>query len=186
MQVAALALILAEVGAEGGGALGGLGINGGFFISQLISFGIVFVLLWKWGFPAITGILDKRQAIIREGIENAEQAKRDLADANARAEEILAEARRQSQETIERAAKNAQQEANRIIEEANARAEQITQQHIARIHQEASRARAELSREIVNISIGAAGKVISKSVDNRDNRRLVEEFVAASDKSRNN
>ena len=120
MQVGALALILAE---GGGDALGGLGINGGFFISQLISFGVVFVLLWKWGFPAITGILDKRQAIIREGIENAERAKRDLADANARAEEILAEARRQSQETIERAAKNAQQEANRIIEEANARAE---------------------------------------------------------------
>jgi len=64
--------------------------------------------------------------------------------------------------------------------------EQLTQQQIARIQQEANRARAELSREIVTLSIEAAGQVISKSVDSRDNRRLVEEFVAASDKSRNN
>jgi F-type H+-transporting ATPase subunit b len=182
MELGAIALVLAEGGAQSSG----LGINGAFFISQLISFGVVFVLLWKWGFPAITNILDKRQAIIREGIENAERAKRDLEEANARAEQILAEARRQSQETIERASKNAQQEANRIIEEANARAEQISQQQIARIQQEANRARTELSREIVNLSIEAATRVISKSVDSRDNRRLVEEFVATSDKSRNN
>lgn len=181
MVLGTLALILAE-----GEQSGGLGINGAFFISQVISFGIVFLLLWKWGFPAITNILDKRQAIIREGIENAERARKDLEEANARAEQILADARRQSQETIERAAKNAQQEANRIIEEANARAEQISQQQIARIQQEANRARAELSREIVNLSIGAATQVISKSVDSRDNRRLIEEFVATSDKSRNN
>jgi len=183
MEVGALALILAE---GGGDALGGLGINGGFFLSQLISFGVVFFLLWKWGFPAITNILDKRQAIIREGIENAERAKHDLAEANARAEEILTDARRQAQETIETASKNAQREANRIIEDAQARAEQRYQQQIARIQQEANRARAELSRDVVNLSIEAATRVISKSVDSRDNRRLVEEFVATSDKSRNN
>ena len=51
---------------------------------------------------------------------------------------------------------------------------------MARIQQEAARARAELSRLVVNLSINAAGKVISKSVDNKDNRRLVEEFVNTS------
>jgi F-type H+-transporting ATPase subunit b len=159
---------------------GGLGINALAFLSQLISFLIVFVLLWRWLLPSILQTLDKRQATIREGIENAERAKRDLQEANARAEQILAEARRQAQDTIERAAKVAQQEANRIQEEARIRAEQISQQQIARIQQEANRARAELSRMVVNLSIDAAGKVISRSVDTNDNRRLVEEFVTAS------
>ncbi|MBV9691152.1 MAG: F0F1 ATP synthase subunit B [Ktedonobacteraceae bacterium] len=177
MQVAIFMPLLADASS---GISEGLGINTLAFLSQLVSFGIVFFLLWKYGFPAIIKILDQRQAVIREGVENAEKAKRDLDEASARAEQLLADARRQAQETIEQAAKNAQQEANRIIEDAHARAEQLTQQQVARIQQEANRARNDLSRLVVNLSIDAASKVISRSVDSKDNRRLVEEFVSSS------
>ncbi len=163
--------ILADVGS-------GLGINTLAFISQLVSFGIVFYILWRWGFPVIIRMLDKRQEVIREGIENAERARHDLAEATARAEQVLAESRKQAQETIAQAAKAAEREADRIEEEARARAAQIEQQQIERIRQEAARARAELSRLVVNLSISAASKIISKSVDSNDNRRLVEEFVS--------
>ena len=160
-----------------------LGINAGAFIAQLISFLVVLVVLWKVLIPITLRTLDKRQQTIREGIENAERAKQELSEATARAEQILADARRQAQETIERAAQNAQREAQRIEEEAHARAEQISQQQIARIQQEANRARNELSRLVVNLSIDAAGKVVGRSVDSKDNRRLVEEFVATSNTS---
>src|SRR6516225_462777 len=148
------------------------------FLSQLVSFGIVFLILWKWAFPIVLKSLEKRQAVIREGVENAEKARHDLAEATARAEQVLQEARMQAQETIAQATRVAEREANRIQEEAHARAAQIEQQQVARIQQEAARARAELSRLVVNLSISAAGKVISKSVDSTDNRRLVEEFVS--------
>ncbi len=159
----------------------GLGINALAFLSQLVSFGIVFFLLWKWGFPMIMRTMDRRQAVIREGIENAQKAKTDLEEATARAEAEIAEARRQAQDIITQAQKAGEREARRIEEEAHARAAQIEQQEIARIRQEAARARAEISRLVVNLSIDAAGKVIGRSVDNRDNRRLVEEFVTATE-----
>jgi len=162
--------------------LGGFGINALAFLSQLVSFGIVLLILAKWGLPAITRTLDKRQQVIREGVENAERAKRDLADATARAEQVLLEARKQAQETIAQAARAAEGEANRIREEARAQAEQINRQQIERIQQEAARARAEINRLVVNLTINAASRVIGKSVDSNDNRRLVEEFVSASDK----
>ena len=158
----------------------GLGINTFAFLSQPISFGVVFFILWRWGFPAIIKILDERQAVIREGVENAQRAKRELTEATSRAEQVLLEARREAQQTIERATKVAQDEARRIEEEARAHAEQMSQQQIARIQQEAARARNELSRLVVNLSIDAAGQVIRRSVDNNDNRRLVEEFVSSS------
>lgn len=171
---------------SGGSALDALGINGLAFISQLISFIIVLVLLGKFVIPRILQILDKRQAVIREGIENAEKAKQDLAAATARAEHIITDASRQAQEIIDRATKNAEKVAHQIEEEARVRAEQINQQQIARIQQEVSRARQELSREVVNLSIEIASKVISRSMNTKDNRRFVEEFVAASDHARNN
>src|SRR6266849_3082655 len=178
-------MILAEASA-GGSPLDALGINGLAFISQLISFIIVLVLLGKFVLPRILQILDKRQAIIREGVENAEKARQDLAEATARAEHIIIDASRQAQEIIDRATKSAGQGARQIEEEARIRAEQINQQQIARIQQEVNRARQELSREVVNLSIEVASKVISRSMNTKDNRRFVEEFVAASDYARNN
>jgi F-type H+-transporting ATPase subunit b len=170
----------------GGSALDALGINGLAFISQLISFIIVLVLLGNFVMPRILQTLDKRQAVIREGIENAEKARQDLAAATTHAEHILTDASRQGQEIIDRATKNAEQIARQIEEEARIRAEQISQQQIARMQQEASRARQELSREVVNLSIEVASKVMSRSMNTKDNRRFVEEFVAASDYARNN
>ena len=89
------------------------GINPYAFLSQLVSFGIVFLILWKWGFPAVVKTLEKRQAVIREGIENAEKARRNLADATTRAEQVMQEARVQAQETIAQATRVAEREANR-------------------------------------------------------------------------
>jgi len=170
----------------GGSALDALGINGLAFISQLISFIIVLVLLGKFVIPRILQTLDKRQAVIREGIENSEKARQDLAAATARSEQLITDASRQAQVIIDRATKNAEQIARQIEEEARVRAEQINQQQIARIQQEVNRARQDLSRDVVNLSIEVASKVISRSMNTKDNRRFVEEFVATSDYARNN
>jgi F-type H+-transporting ATPase subunit b len=183
--VMTMSFLLVEPSGSGSG-LDSLGINGLAFISQLISFLIVLVLLGKFVLPRILQILDKRQAIIREGIENAEKAKQDLTVATARAQHIINDASRQAQEIVDRATKNAEKVAHQIEEEARARAEQISQQQLAHIQQEVNRARQELNREIVNLSIEIASKVISRSVKTKDNRRFVEEFVASSDNARNN
>jgi F-type H+-transporting ATPase subunit b len=161
--------------------LGSFGINAWAFLSQLISFGIVFLILWRWGFPVIQRTLDRRQEVIREGVENAEKAARDLKEANAQAEQLLLEARQKAQETIAQATRAAERESARIQEETQTRLHQMEEQEVARIKQEAAQARQELSRLVVNLSINAASKVISKSVDTKDNRRLVEEFVSASE-----
>ncbi len=184
MLVEAQSLVFA---AGGSGIADGLGINTWAFVSQLVSFLIVFFALWRWLLPILLKTLDERAERIRIGIENADQAKRALAEADASASQILTEARRQGQEIVERAQKTAELEANRIRAEAHAQAEQIAQQNIARIHQEANRARTDLSRLVVNLSMDAASKVVGRSVTNDDNRRLVEEFVTASnDQARNN
>lgn len=169
--------VLAEAG---GGLLGGLGINLWAFLSQIVSFAIVLFILAKFGFPVIQRTLEQRRTMIQEGVENAERARHELAAATQRAEQILREASVEGQKRIEQATLAAAREAQRLQEEAQTRAAQFEQQQIARIQQEAARARTELSRLVVNLAISAAGRVISKSVDTVDNRRMVEEFVSAS------
>src|SRR5437899_11713742 len=145
-------IIIAEACA-GGSPLDALGINGLAFISQLISFIIVLVLLGKFVIPRILQTLDKRQAVIREGIENAEKARQDLAAATARSEQLITDASRQAQVIIDRATKKAEQIARQIEEEARVRAEQLNPQQIARTQQDDNRARQELSRDVGTLPI---------------------------------
>lgn len=167
--------------ASGPGAISsGLGINAYAFLSQLITFGIVFYILRRYAFPLVIRTLERRETVIREGVENAEKAKRELADAKGQSDRILTNARREAQAIIERSQKTGQQEYDRIVEDAHAKAQQIGEQQSARIQQEASRARNELSRIVVDLSIDASERVIGRSVDSKDNRRLVQEFVTAS------
>ncbi len=123
-----------------GDLLGGLGINTIAFLSQLVSFGIVFWLLWKWGLPAITRTIDKRNAVISEGVENAEKARKALEDAKKDAEQFLLEARRQGQETIAQATRAAENEATRIREEAEARSK-ANRTAVCRAHPAGGRSR---------------------------------------------
>src|ERR1051326_6211520 len=113
--------------------LSGFGINAIAFLSQLFSFGVIFLVLWRWGFPTIIKTLDKRQAVIREGVENAEKARRDLEEATKRADETMLEERRKAQEINAQATNAAKRDTDRIRVEAYARAQQIEQQQVARI-----------------------------------------------------
>ncbi len=177
-------ITLAAAGAGPAALFTGFGINAWAFFSQLISFLVVLFFAWKYGLPLVLRTIDKRTNIIREGVENAERAKRDLAEATQNSEQIILDARKQAQDIIGKAEQVAEKEAQRIVAEAQERAEQVKQQQVADIKQEASRAKAELSRMVVNLSINAASKVIGKSVDSNDNRRLVEDFVTSTNQTK--
>jgi F-type H+-transporting ATPase subunit b len=158
----------------------GLGINLWMFVSQLVSFLILFFVLQRWGFPIIIRTLDKRALTIQEGVENAEKARRELAEAQQRIEGMMAEARQDAQRTLEQAIKAGEHIRTEIEQEARNRAHQIIDQAQTRIQQEVAQARNELRQQVADLAILAAERVIGNSLDSATNRRLVNEFVAQS------
>lgn len=160
--------------------MGALGINIWMFISQLFSFAVLFIVLAIWGFPALTRTLDKRALTIREGVENAEKARRDLAEAEKRIAGMMEEARQEAQRTLEQALKAGEHVRAEIEAEARGRAQQTIEQAQTRIQQEVAQARTELRQQVADLAILAAEHVIGSSLDSAANRRLVNEFVAQS------
>src|SRR5205823_14774866 len=73
------------------------------FLSQCISFAIVAFLLQKFAYKPIINVLEERRQRIREGLENAERIKRELAEAEKRYQEILTNANTEAQRMIEEA-----------------------------------------------------------------------------------
>src|SRR5262249_6914578 len=144
---------------------------------------IVLVVLARYAFPALLKTMDQRATIIREGVDNAERSRRELAEAEKRVEALLDQARRDSQVLIGKATQAAEQVRADIEAQAQERSRQILEQAERQIQAQVTQARAQLRQEVADLAIQAAERVVGTSLDSTANRRLVNEFVA---QSRNN
>lgn len=148
-------------------------------IIGIIAFIIVFGGLAKFALPAIKRTLEERTNAIEGGIERAAKAE---AEAKALAEdyrEQLAAAREEAA-TIRT---QAQADRTAIIEEARnearAAAAQVTAQAEAQLAAERSQATAALTRQIGEVAVDLAGKVVGQSLTNDATvRQTVDEFIA--------
>lgn len=160
--------------------MSGLGINLGALLAQTGVFAVLLAVLWIFVFPVLTRTLDDRKVKIQEGVDNAERAKQDLANATAKIEGMFNDARLESQKVIASATTAAERLKADIETQAQQRAREIEAQAVTRIEQHISRAKAELRQQVADLAIAAAGKVIGGSMDTTTNRRLVDEFVTQS------
>ena len=79
------------------------GWNPWLFLSQVISFVIVALLLRRFAYKPILAVLEERRRRIEEGQLNAEKIKKQLAEAEQRYAEILAKANADAQRMIDEA-----------------------------------------------------------------------------------
>ncbi|MBA2269932.1 MAG: F0F1 ATP synthase subunit B [Verrucomicrobiota bacterium] len=151
------------------------GFNVWIFLSQIISFTIVALLLRKFAYKPILGVLEERRQRIAEGLLNAEKIKAQLAEAEQRYAEILANANAAAQKMIDEARESASHVAERKQQEAVAAAEQIVAKAREASAIEHERTMLELKRELGRLVVDTTAKVTGKVLNTDDQRRLQEE-----------
>jgi len=151
------------------------GFNWPNFIAQCISFGIVAFALYKFAYKPILSVLEERRQRIAEGLENTEKIKRELADAQAKAQEILGAASAQGGKFIEEARQSAakvlEQETQKAVVTANdiiAKARQANEADLARM-------KAELRKEVGRLVVATSAKVTGNILTPEQQNRLAEE-----------
>jgi F-type H+-transporting ATPase subunit b len=155
--------------------------NLGVMIWTLIAFLIAVYLLSKLAFPRITEALDKRQKAIEDSIDAAEQTREQAQQLLAEYRQRLQEARAQSEEIVQHARQTAEaheHEAKLGAREIAAEAAQRAQRDIEAATQ---RALGELRKEVADLTIMATEKVTRKTLDDSDQKRLVEEALGELD-----
>lgn len=161
-----------------------LGINLPGLVSQVINFALLLVLLRVFAYKPVLSILDERAARIREGVDKAEEAKRQAAAIDEQSAERRLESLKQAQEIIARA----NQTAERIYQEAEERARLLGDEYLAKSRAEIERDRqkavADIRSEMADLAIYAASRVIRSSLDPKDHYRLVEEALTEAEKSK--
>jgi F-type H+-transporting ATPase subunit b len=153
----------------------------GLMIWTLIAFLITFFVLRKFAFPFIQDALDKRQRTIEESIAEAERSRAESAKLLEEYRERLREARTQSEEIVQRARKAAEEHHRESLEAARHQREDLLEQTRRDVEAETRRAIQEIRNEVADLTVLATEKVTRKSLDERDQRRLVEEALGELD-----
>ena len=151
------------------------GWNWQLFLSQVISFCIVALLLRRFAYKPIVAVLEERRRTIEEAQLNAEKIKKQLAEAEQRYAEILAKANSDAQKMIDEARVSAGRVAERKQQEAIAAAEQIMAKAREATAIEHERAMETLKRELGRLVVDTTAKVTGKVLTAEDQRRLQEE-----------
>ena len=146
-------------------------------IAQVILFVIVYFVLRKYAFGPIVAMLEERRRRIEEGQINAERIKKQLAEAQAKYEEILARANAEAQRVIEEVRISGDRLADQKRQQAVTEAEQIMSKAREAIEQERERTMVELKRDFGRLVVEATTKVTKKVLTPEDQQRINEEAV---------
>ncbi len=132
----------------------------GLIFWMFVSFAILFVILWRWGWPAIMKGVSDRADLIDKGVEYAQSAKQQLDHAREEADKYIADARRQQADMLREADKMKTQ----IIEEARAvaqtEAKKVMDSAKQSIEQERKAAQEQFRNEVSTFALDIAQKVV--------------------------
>jgi F-type H+-transporting ATPase subunit b len=155
--------------------------NVGLMVWTIVVFVISLFILRRWVFPLIGEALDKRAKSIEGDIDSAHELRQQADKVLEEYRERLKEARAQSEEILQRARQTAEshdhearEHGKEILAEAAKRAERD-------IDAATKRALDDIRREVADLTIMATEKVTRKTLNDSDQRRLVEEALGELD-----
>jgi F-type H+-transporting ATPase subunit b len=175
----------ARVGQSGEGAPGGEvpeegtpPINAKKLVLQFVNFGVLVFILVKFGGPAINKALSARHQQLKSDLAAAETARAEAEARLARQEARLAKLEQEIADIQAGVKKEAESEKDRLIAMAEERAKRIREETSFALDQQVKEAEANLRRETALAAVQLAEQLVKKSMDGRDQQRLVDAFVA--------
>ena len=146
--------------------------------AQIVSFGIVCLILYLTAYKPILQMLEARRAQIASGLANAEKIKAELARIESERQAVLARAADEGRKMIEDARGAAARLRTAETQKAAAAAEEI----LARAHEATERDHmrmlADLKHEVGRLVVETTASVTGKILTAEDHRRLAEETAS--------
>ena len=156
----------------------------GLLFWMLVAFGIVFFVLYKFGFPVITSMIDERKKFIDDALRNAKEANEKLQGIEQQGRDLLEKARDEQARILREASDMRKQ----IIDEAREKAAEESAAMIAEarrvIQQEKEEALLDIRSQVAELSIAVAEKLLRKELEGGNRQQvyaeeLVDELVTA-------
>jgi F-type H+-transporting ATPase subunit b len=159
-----------------------LGISVSGLLAQFVNFILLLLILRMVAYKPILRMLDERSERIRESMERAEAVKRQAASTEEEFARRLAEARREGQDIIAQAEKIADRLRQEQLEKTREELDQLRTKALEDIERERERAVTELRRQVADLAVYAAGRVVGRSLDASSHYRLIDDALSEAEK----
>lgn len=171
-----LFLAATEASAGGGNPIvmiaNNFGLDLKILIAQIINFGIVAFLLYRFAFKPILETIEQRQTEISDGLEFAEEAKAKLADSEKQHAATLQKAQQEAQAIAATARDNAKAYLDKQTQEASTKAEEMISKAKEAIELERKKMLTEVREEVTRLVVDTSSKVLSKDLSDDDKNRF--------------
>lgn len=147
------------------------------FLTMLLVFGIVFLILRAKVWPKITEGLDNRERKLREEIRAAEEARESAKRALADYESNLAKAREEANAMIVKAKTDAKAAGDEMRARNQSELTELKTRATKEIESAKVAAIAELHAEAASLAVAVAGKILQREISAQDQQRLVEDSL---------
>ncbi len=167
----------AAEGGGGGGLLGAIGIDPQTIILQVIGFLVVLLVLWKFVFGRVGGLLEERQQEIISRMEKLAADQLEVDRLNSETRQRLSDIEAEGQAKIQAAIDEGNAERQRIQDQARQEAGLELEKARAAIQREKEEAILELRSTVAEIAIDAAGKIIDRTLDAEKHQHIIDESI---------
>ena len=143
-----------------------------------ISFLILLFILGKFAWKPILGAVSEREQGIKNALASAEEARKEMQNLTADNERILKEARAEREAMMKEAREIKDAMITEAKEEAKTEGSKIMAQAQAAIQSEKQAAIADIKKQVAELSVGIAEKVVRKELANdKDQSQLIEQLL---------
>ena len=139
---------------------------------------VLVILLWKLAWGPISKGLDARAQRITDSLKKAEEvekAAREIAETN---KALLLKAQHEAQQIVADGRNAAQQVAEEVRKKATADVDAQRERFTRETELAVEKARDEMRRETVELTIAATARLLGRSLSDADSRRLATEALA--------
>lgn len=144
----------------------------GLLFWMVVIFGIVFVILAKFGFPIITDMVDKRNAKIAQSLKDAEEIQARMDEWKVEQAKMLDQARKEHSAILSDATRTKAQILSDAKAQATEEAEKIIAAARVQIEAEKESALAEVRKEVGLLSVQVAEKILRHELQDTGSQRM--------------
>ena len=150
----------------------------GLLFWMVVIFGLVFFLLWKFGFPIITEMVDKRNSTSEKSLKDAHEIESRLAGMMAEHAQMLEDARKEQTDILKDAADTRNKMIADAKQQAREEADKILAEARTEIAAEKEAALRDVRREVALLSVSIAEKILRKDLsDDKEQREFIDKMV---------
>jgi len=152
-------------------------LNAHEIVAQIISFLILLFILRLVAWKRVLAFLDARKEHIAGELRDAENARLEAQKIKTDYELMLSKIDDEARRRIKQAVDEGRQLQDGLKKSAYLESQKIIDQARANIKYEFSKAKEELKEEIIDLSIKAAESVIQEKLTEKEDRKLVKDFL---------